>query len=206
MTDIEHIEQTTPDAPDGPQEFVEVPRYSTAARTKYVLFGLVLVLAFLVAYGTAAARNGSSARALAGTGTGAGAGAGAGAACTGCTTEAEAEPAQAAGTAACTGCDSSAPAVEPQAAATLAGGVQKISVDVSAGYFDPTIIDLAAGVPTEITFGEGSGCLAEVEFPDFDISQDLTKGGAVVKLPALQPGEYGFNCGMQMVFGTLVVH
>ncbi|MDO8987882.1 MAG: cupredoxin domain-containing protein, partial [Coriobacteriia bacterium] len=99
----------------------------------------------------------------------------------------------------------SAPAEKPQAAAALADGVQRIDVDVSAGYYDPTIIELVAGVPAVITFSQGSGCLAEVQFPDLGIAKDLTHGGAVIELPALQAGEYGFNCGMEMVFGTLLV-
>lgn len=84
-------------------------------------------------------------------------------------------------------------------------GVQRISVDVSNGYFDPTVIRASAGIPLELTFGEGSGCMAQVAFPEFDIVKDLTRGGAAVELPALEPGEYGFSCGMSMVFGSLVV-
>ncbi|MRR38035.1 ATPase [bacterium] len=84
-------------------------------------------------------------------------------------------------------------------------GIQRISIDVSKGYFDPTVIRATAGIPLELTFGEGSGCMAQVAFPDFDILKDLTRGGAVVELPALEPGEYGFSCGMSMVFGSLVV-
>ena len=47
--------------------------------------------------------------------------------------------------------------------------------------------------------------MAEVVFPEFGIFEDLTQGGVVITLPALEPGEYRFSCGMQMVFGTLVV-
>jgi len=165
------------------------PEYGLAGRTKWVIVGVVVVLAFFAAYGFAAARGGSTPSGVAG-------GSGdAGAACAG---------AGGASTGACGGCESSAPQEKPQAAAVLENGVQRIDVDVSEGYYNPTIIDVAAGVPVEITFGQGSGCLAEVRFPDFDISEDLTQGGTVVKLPALDPGEYGFNCGMEMVFGTVV--
>jgi len=93
----------------------------------------------------------------------------------------------------------------PTAAATVDGAVQRISVDLSKGYYDPTVIEAKAGVPLEITFGQGQGCLASVLVPAFDVSQDLTNGGAVVKLPAMQPGEYEFSCGMRMVFGKIVV-
>lgn len=78
-------------------------------------------------------------------------------------------------------------------------------MDVSKGYYDPTVIKAKAGVPLEITFGQGQGCLAQVVFPDQGVREDLTQGGGVVKLPALKSGTYEFSCGMQMVFGQLVV-
>ena len=39
-------------------------------------------------------------------------------------------------------------------AATVEGGVQKISVDLSPGSYNPNIIQLKAGVPAEITFSQ----------------------------------------------------
>ena len=89
--------------------------------------------------------------------------------------------------------------------AKVEGAVQRISVDVSTGAYEPSVITAKAGVPLEITFGQGGGCLASVLVPDFGIDQDLTQGGAVVKLPAMKAGEYQFSCGMQMVFGKIVV-
>lgn len=47
--------------------------------------------------------------------------------------------------------------------------------------------------------------MAEVMFKDFNVFEDITNGGATIDLPALDPGEYTFSCGMEMVFGTLVV-
>jgi len=93
----------------------------------------------------------------------------------------------------------------PSGTAKVEGGVQRISVDLSKGFYDPSVIDAKAGVPLEISFGQGSGCLASVLVPDFGIDQDLTAGGAVVKLPATKAGEYEFSCGMHMVFGKIVV-
>lgn len=83
--------------------------------------------------------------------------------------------------------------------------MQTIAVDVSAGFFDPTVIELVPGVPTEITFSDGAGCLSGVVFEQFGIVQDLTGGGATVAIPALEPGQYPFSCDMEMVFGALVV-
>lgn len=93
----------------------------------------------------------------------------------------------------------------PQVTATVADGVQRISIDLSKGSYNPTIVIAKAGVPLEITFGQGSGCLSRVLVPDFGVDQDLTAGPAVVKLPAMTAGEYGFSCGMRMVFGKVVV-
>jgi Cu+-exporting ATPase len=99
-----------------------------------------------------------------------------------------------------------APAADgPSGVAVVSGAVQTISVDLSQGYYDPTVIEAKAGVPLEITFGQGQGCLAKVLIPAFSVDQDLTAGGAVVRLPAMQPGEYEFSCGMRMVFGTIRV-
>jgi plastocyanin domain-containing protein len=102
----------------------------------------------------------------------------------------------------------SVPAVDasaPTGVAKLEGAVQRISVDLSQGFYDPTVIEAKAGMPLEITFGQGQGCLSSVLVPSAGIDQDLTQGGAVVKLPAMQPGEYEFSCGMKMVFGKIVV-
>jgi len=83
-------------------------------------------------------------------------------------------------------------------------GVQRIAVDTSAGY-SPNLIRLAAGVPAEITFGQGAGCFAEVKSNDLGFYADLTSGPKTVAIPPLEPGIYGFECGMDMVFGSILV-
>lgn len=80
--------------------------------------------------------------------------------------------------------------------------VQRVRIEVTDGY-DPSDIIVRSGIPVEITFTEGSGCLASVVFPDLGIRADLTQGGAVVSLPALEPGVYPFSCGMHMVHGSV---
>jgi plastocyanin len=79
---------------------------------------------------------------------------------------------------------------------------QRVRIEVTDGY-DPAHLVVAAGVPVEITFTEGHGCLAEVVFESLDIRADLTNGGAVVRIPALKPGVYPFSCGMHMVHGSI---
>ncbi len=100
---------------------------------------------------------------------------------------------------------SNVPAGAPEGTAAVGGGVQRISVDLSKDFYDPTVIHAKAGVPLEITFGAARGCLASVLIPDFGVDQDLTSGGDVVKLPAMTAGEHEFSCGMQMVYGKIVV-
>lgn len=89
--------------------------------------------------------------------------------------------------------------------AQAVGAVQKITVDMSKGYFDPNSIQLKAGVPAEITFGQSSGCTAQVQSQDLNFAEDLTSGPKTVKLPALKAGTYTFACGMNMQSGTIVV-
>jgi len=81
--------------------------------------------------------------------------------------------------------------------------VQRVSVAVTDGY-DPDTILIEAGVPAEITFSEGHGCLGKVVFDGLGIEADLEQGGATVRIPALEAGTYGFRCGMDMVHGTLI--
>jgi hypothetical protein len=103
----------------------------------------------------------------------------------------------------CGGSAKSGPAVSKKA--TVAGNVQTASVDLSKGYYDPNTIELKAGVPAEITFGQASGCLSQVQSQRLGFFEDLTKGAVTIKLPALPAGTYTFTCGMQMQSGTIVV-
>jgi hypothetical protein len=98
----------------------------------------------------------------------------------------------------------SGPPIEGEAA--LDGDVQRITVD-TLGRYNPDSITLVAGVPAEITFKQASGCMAQVQSSDLGFFEDLTEGDVTVRLEAdvLQPGTYSFSCGMQMVFGTIIV-
>lgn len=88
--------------------------------------------------------------------------------------------------------------------AQVSGGVQAIAVKVGTTY-SPNVIKLKAGIPAEITFGQGGGCTAQVISQDLGFSEDLSAGPKVVSLPALKKGTYSFSCGMGMVFGSIVV-
>jgi len=89
-------------------------------------------------------------------------------------------------------------------AAKVVGGVQKIDVDASSGY-NPSTIQLKAGIPAEITFSQSSGCTAIVQSSQLNFREDMSGGPKTVKLAALKPGTYGFACGMNMVQGQIVV-
>jgi hypothetical protein len=147
-----------------------------------VVIGGLLLAAFFGAYKFASARNGTGAVPVAG---------------------AAQTTAQGAG-------GSSAPTANGvtgtpvEGTAKLSGGVQAIAVKVGTTY-TPNIIKLKAGVPAEITFGQGGGCTAQVISKDLGFSEDLSAGPKVVKLPALKAGTYSFSCGMSMVFGQIVV-
>ncbi len=166
--------------------------YAASSRTKYILVAVVVVLAFFAAYGIASGRADASSQTAIPATTANGSG-----------TAAACDPA--ADLAACGGdCCESGSSELIEGSATLEGDVQKLYVDVSGGSFDPNVIYVKAGVPIELTFSEGSGCMAEVMFKDFGVYESLTSGGAAIELPALEVGEYGFSCGMEMVFGTLI--
>ena len=67
------------------------------------------------------------------------------------------------------------------------------------------VVKLQAGVPAEITFGQGYGCLAEVMSRDLGFFEDLRSGPRTIALEPLESGTYDFSCGMEMVFGQIVV-
>lgn len=180
----------------------ETPRATASPRgTRYALIALAAVALFGVSYGIAAARSGSSATAASLTSAASGQAAGASAA----DQVAAGGPADGSSPA-CACCGGGAASSEPiEGAAKIEGGVQRIDVDLSTGSYNPNTIVLKAGVPAEITFGQSSGCTAQVMSQDLGFFEDLTGGPKTVKLAALDAGEYQFSCGMQMVFGKVVV-
>lgn len=100
---------------------------------------------------------------------------------------------------------SSAESVPTTATIDTSGKTQTAAVDTSSGSFTPGQLVLKAGIPSEIVFGEATGCLSEVVMKQLGINQDLTKGPATVKLPALEAGTYAFACAMGHQSGQLVV-
>jgi len=184
---------------------------STAASPalRWAVIAAIAGVAFFASYRFAVARSGASQAANSTTGTVASTVATRGGCCGGAKSTAGSAAGSAVGAPAgsaggcCGGGAAAGPAVTKSA--EVAGGVQKISVDLSKGSYDPSTIELKAGVPAEITFGQGSGCLAQVQSQDLNFYEDLTSGAKTIKLDALQPGTYSFSCGMGMVWGSIVV-
>lgn len=92
-----------------------------------------------------------------------------------------------------------------EGAAVVEGDIQKIDIDLSTGSYNPNIIKVKAGIPTEITFGQSDGCTASVQSSDLGFNEDLTSGPKTVQLQGLAAGTYNFACGMNMVTGQIVV-
>ena len=92
-------------------------------------------------------------------------------------------------------------------AAKTSSGYQEALVLVKGGY-TPAVILADSGAPVRLQFRreETAACSERVLFPDFGKAADLPEGQLVaVELPPSEPGEYGFECGMGMLHGKLVV-
>jgi len=84
-------------------------------------------------------------------------------------------------------------------------GVQTISIDLSNETYSPNLVIAKAGVPIDITFGKGKGCVKTLVFPTFGINADMTTGPRTFHLPAQAAGSYKWRCGMDMKHGELRV-
>lgn len=88
-----------------------------------------------------------------------------------------------------------------------ASGTQELTVIVKGGY-SPDRLVAEAGAPIRLHFKrlESGACSQRVVFPDFRKSAELPEGQDVtLDLPAAKAGEYGFQCEMGMLHGTLTV-
>ena len=84
---------------------------------------------------------------------------------------------------------------------------QQFWVVVRGGSY-PCLIQARAGRPLRLVFDrQGDGeCTARVVFPGLGISASLPAfTRTAVELTPDQPGAFGFSCGMEMVWGILLV-
>ncbi|MFZ0456060.1 MAG: cupredoxin domain-containing protein [Ignavibacteriaceae bacterium] len=87
------------------------------------------------------------------------------------------------------------------------GDIQEAVIKVKGGY-SPDVLIFEAGKPIKLNFfrEETSSCTEEVVFSDFNKRETLTPFKTIpVELTIDRPGEYGFQCGMGMVKGKLIV-
>jgi len=85
--------------------------------------------------------------------------------------------------------------------------VRELEVVVEAGY-KPKRIEVRKGERVRVLFvrKEHGSCTREVLFPKLGIRRELpTNQPVVIELPALEPGEYEFKCGMNTIKGAVVV-
>lgn len=88
-----------------------------------------------------------------------------------------------------------------------APSVTELRVDVDGGY-SPAVLEADSAHPVRVVFvrHDRGPCTREVVFPALNVRRTLTTGQATaIELGALQPGEYEFRCGMNMLRGTLRV-
>lgn len=168
---------------------------ATGNRTRYVVVAAIIVIAFFGAYRFAIAATNPAQPASGGV------------AATQAAYSGAVDGTDDSSALACACCGGASGSTEPvEGAATAdADGVQRLTVDTSTGGYNPNVIKLQAGVPAEITFGQAGGCLAQVMSQDLGFYEDLQSGAKTVSLPALEAGTYSFSCGMEMVFGSIVV-
>jgi RND family efflux transporter MFP subunit len=96
----------------------------------------------------------------------------------------------------------------PAAAAQPDGVAIERVVEITAAGLVPPRVTVPAGTPVDLVFIRkvDQTCGTEVSIPDLDIRRDLPFGERVViRIPAREPGELAFSCGMDMLKGVLVV-
>ena len=83
-----------------------------------------------------------------------------------------------------------------------------VLVNVSMVGFDPALIEAKAGRPLKLAFfrPNAANCAREVVFPSLGIRRELPPGQTVVvDITPPKSGPLGFECGMKMLKGQLIV-
>ena len=90
---------------------------------------------------------------------------------------------------------------------TTSSGIQEAFIKVKGGY-TPDVIVVEAGKPVRLNFyrEETAVCSEQVLFPDFNKQATLTPFKTVpVEFTPDKKGEFGFQCGMGMLHGKIIV-
>jgi len=83
-----------------------------------------------------------------------------------------------------------------------------VEITVADNVYHPARLALPSGQPIVLRFirRDPASCAAQVQFASLAISAELPLDQPVdIRLPSLAPGEYSFNCQMNMYHGTLVI-
>jgi len=89
-----------------------------------------------------------------------------------------------------------------------ASGPPRFELAVTDTGFVPGTITIPAGKPITLVVTRKSDqtCAKEIVFPDQKIRKQLPLNEAVeITLPSSPPGEIAYECGMEMVYGKVVV-
>lgn len=84
---------------------------------------------------------------------------------------------------------------------------QSINIEVKGGY-SPEKVVLKKGIPATLNFKrlDSSNCLDHVVFSDLGINQKLPEGQVEkVNIDTSKPGEYEWECSMNMFHGKVIV-
>lgn len=91
------------------------------------------------------------------------------------------------------------------AAPEIRNGTQVFYLDASAGRIEPNLLEAAPGMPIELRFSRGGGCVERISFDRTAASVRLDEPGATVAFPGLDSGVYPFRCELSKVAGVLIV-
>lgn len=104
----------------------------------------------------------------------------------------------------CSTCGGAGMAPKVTGEVAMEDGTQVLRVGVAGGYYSPNQFVVKAGAPVKVVFtGSAKGCLAKPTFKELGKKADFTTGEATIDLDVLEPGTYGFTCGMGMVGGSI---
>lgn len=84
---------------------------------------------------------------------------------------------------------------------------QSVDIEVKGGYLPERVV-LKKGVSATLNFKrtDSSNCLDHVVFSDFGINQKLPQGKVEqIKIDTSKPGEYDWECSMNMFHGKVIV-
>lgn len=94
------------------------------------------------------------------------------------------------------------------APAATGPAVQRVEIEVTGRGYEPSTVELRAGVPADLVFTRttGSGCAGQVQIKELGVEPTVLPQGepVTIRITVPEPGRYTFACGMNMLKGTIV--